>query len=428
MTQFSLIEIFTSENARTGGQPTAAAVVDLVRDRKIAARCLVFKAVAGCYENGETATPRIELLSFNMPVKIEIVLPAVEADRLLPELRELVADGIVCARELSVVSHRGEKRLIPTHLLVRDIMSPAPVSVNQSARAGGVMKLLLSARFNGVPVVDEGERPVGIITQGDLISRGGMPLRLGLLSRMGSEEIEALARAMDERTAVEVMSSPPAVILENRPVTEAVTLMLERSLKRLPVVDADGKLAGVLSRLDIFRTISHDAPKWKEMEGLSVTLNGAVRVRDVMLRDTDAVGPDAGIEEVIRMIEGNGVQRLAVVDREGRLQGMVFDHDLLGLFASAKVGLWDLIVSRLTFTELGRRHRDKIERAGARTAGDLMRTDLVTIREDEMIEDAIRLMTGKGFKRLPVVDETGKYKGMASRDALLRAGAAAGVR
>ena len=428
MARYSLIEIFTGEKARAGGQAMATAVVARVRNLGIAARCLVFKAVEGCYENGETATPRIELLSFNLPVKIEIVLPAVEAERLLPELRDLVTDGIVSVRELSVVSHRAKKRLISSHLLVRDIMTPAPVSVTETTRAGTVMKLLLSARFNGVPVVDGAGRPAGIITQGDLIARGGMPLRLGLLTRMGSEEIEALARAMDERTASEVMSAPVAVIAEDRPVTEAVDLMLARSLKRLPVVDAEGRLAGVLSRLDVFRTIAHEVPKWKGMQELSVNLSGACRVRDVMVRDTSAVGPDAGVEEVIRMIEGSGVQRLAVVDADGRLLGMVFDHDLLGLFASAKIGLWDLIASRLTFTELGRRHRDKIERADARAAKDLMRTDLTLIQEDEMIEEAIRLMAEKGFKRLPVVDHAGKFKGMVSRDALLRAGAAAGGR
>jgi CBS domain-containing protein len=51
-----------------------------------------------------------------------------------------------------------------------------------------------------------------------------------------------------------------------------------------------------------------------------------------------------------------------------------------------------------------------------------MKTDLVTIREDAHIDDAIRLMTQRQIKRLPVVDAEGRFRGMISRDQLLRAG------
>jgi CBS domain-containing protein len=51
-----------------------------------------------------------------------------------------------------------------------------------------------------------------------------------------------------------------------------------------------------------------------------------------------------------------------------------------------------------------------------------MNTNIVTVREDVPIDEAIRLMLDKAIKRLPVVDADGKYKGMVSRDSLLRAG------
>jgi CBS domain-containing protein len=51
-----------------------------------------------------------------------------------------------------------------------------------------------------------------------------------------------------------------------------------------------------------------------------------------------------------------------------------------------------------------------------------MRTGLITVTEETRIEDAIRLMTQHGIKRLPVVDESGVFRGMVSRDSLLRAG------
>jgi CBS domain-containing protein len=56
------------------------------------------------------------------------------------------------------------------------------------------------------------------------------------------------------------------------------------------------------------------------------------------------------------------------------------------------------------------------------TAGMVMKTELVTVHDDMMIEEAISLMVEKGLKRLPVIDADGRFRGMISRDELLRTG------
>ena len=58
------------------------------------------------------------------------------------------------------------------------------------------------------------------------------------------------------------MTSPVIVIEQDQLLKDAVDLMLNKRVERLPVVDAEGKLAGMLSRLDIFRTIMQQAPDW----------------------------------------------------------------------------------------------------------------------------------------------------------------------
>ena len=148
---YHVIEIYTSEEARYQGQPLYQAVLERVRGLKIAARGVVTKAVAGCYENGEIATHGIEVLSFNMPLKIEIVLPAAELEVVLPLIEEMAADGIVAVREIAVRVHRSKSRLLPRQLKVRDVMSPHPRGVDLEMPAGEVARLLLSNDFNGVP-------------------------------------------------------------------------------------------------------------------------------------------------------------------------------------------------------------------------------------------------------------------------------------
>ncbi len=172
--EYRVIEVFTSEEARWEGRPVWEAILDAVRRSDLAARCTVSRAMAGCYENGEMASGSLEVLSFNMPLKIEVILPAAQLDELLPRIEEMVTDGIVAVEEMQVRAHRTRKRLIPRQLRVKDAMTPSPHAVTPATPLADVVRLLLRHRFNGVPVTGEDGRPAGIITQKDLIQRAGM--------------------------------------------------------------------------------------------------------------------------------------------------------------------------------------------------------------------------------------------------------------
>lgn len=422
--KYHMIEIFTSEEARYKGRPLYQAVLEHVRGLKIAARAVVTKAVAGCYENGEIATYGIEILSFNMPLKIEIIMPAPELDVVLPGIEEMVTDGIVVVEDMNVRVHRTKSCLLPRQLKVRDVMTPQPRSVSPETPAGEVARLLLSTNFNGVPVVDAQNIPVGIITQGDLISRAQMPVRLGLLEEMDRDQVHTLLNSMSQRSAGEIMSHPAVTVGADEVLVSAVELMLKKGLKRLPVVDEHGRLVGILARLDIFRAIAKETPNWSDLQSRQVQIPNARFVRDIMRRDTHLVLPDAPVPDVIKVIDTSDIQRVAVVDAEGRFLGLISDRILLGAFAEHRAGLWDYLISKLSFTEIGQRHKAFLESLQAKTACEVMQTDLVTVREETPIAEAIRIMAQKQIKRLPVLDGEGKFKGMVSRDSLLRAGLA----
>jgi CBS domain-containing protein len=425
MMNYSVIEIFTSEDTRWHGKPLPDAILAFVGGLKIAARVIVARGVSGCYENGETATNKVEILSFKMPLKIEIVLPALEVDRVLPAVQEMVGDGIVGVRDLTSVSHKTQRHLIPRHLRIRDLMTAAVTTVSGTTPVSDVVRILLSADFNGVPVVDSLGKPIGIITQGDLIARGGMPIRLGLLELLGRENLDTVFAAMTGKTAAGIMTQPVVTISEDQPLTAAVDVMIAKDLKRLPVINAEGRLSGMLARLDVFRTITTETPDWNVLQARNVLVTNLCLVKDVMRRDAHQVSADATLDEVMRIIDSNDIQRVAVVDGDNKLLGLISDHDLLGLFSDHKVGIWDRIASKLTFTDMGKRHLAVVEQARKRTATEIMKTNLVTIREEAPIEEAIRLMTENQIKRLPVTDVEGKLLGVVSRDSLLRAGMSA---
>ena len=173
MLNYKAIEIFTNEEARYRNKPVADAVIDYIRALKIAARCIVTRGIAGCDESGEISTGRLEILSFNLPVRIYIILPAAATEQVLAGLDERVGNGIIALHDLAVISHKAANTFFPRQLTVRDVMTPAPQRVTAESPVSDAARLLLSSIYTGLPVVDRKDRPIGVLTQGDLIGRGG---------------------------------------------------------------------------------------------------------------------------------------------------------------------------------------------------------------------------------------------------------------
>ncbi|MFO8084189.1 MAG: DUF190 domain-containing protein [Desulfobacterales bacterium] len=289
--KYSVIEIFTSEEVQFDGKPIQGAVIEYVRGLKIASRCMVTRGIQGCYESGEVASQNILDLSYNMPIKIEVVLPFPELEIVLPKIEKIVEEGIIGIRHMEINLHTASRRLFPRHLKVKDIMTASPQTVNPGTPVSEVAGILLSSKFTGIPVVDNDKHPVGIITQGDLIYRGQLPMRLGLLSVCDPRTLSDSIECLPKKPVEEIMSKPAVCIQEDQFATEAVELMISKSLKRLPVLDHQGAITGVLSRIDIFRTVMRESPNWEDFKCRQVKVKNLNTVSDIMRRDAQVVGP-----------------------------------------------------------------------------------------------------------------------------------------
>jgi len=414
--KYSTIEIFTSEEASFKETLLYQAVVNYIRELKIAARCIVTRCIGGCYEDGEIASQSILIASFNMPIIIKIILPSAEVDLIVSRLENMVSEGIVTVQKTYIQSYKTRNRLIPRHLKVKDMMTGNPGYASLNTPLDKVAHLLLSSTYTGVPVIDKNQYPAGVISQGDLIYKGGMPARLGLLAESGSSNLKAVLKSLSTKKARDIMS-PAICIRENKLLTQAVDLMLEKGLKRLPVINEDRKLVGILSRMDIFSTITHHTPDWNTFRQQNIPVGNLKLVSDIMHRDVHTVFPDTPVSQVLDIIGSNDIQRLAVVDKDNVFLGNISDRNMLMAFSNQKEGIWDFFVSKLSI---------KNEKASfdlcSKTAGEVMKTDPITILETDTIDNAIRLITEKMIKRLPVIDSHGKFKGLISRESLLRTG------
>jgi CBS domain-containing protein len=196
--------------------------------------------------------------------------------------------------------------------------------------------------------------------------------------------------------------------------------MLLKDIKRLPAVAADGTLTGMLSRLDVFKTIMDQNPDWATFDQGGVKLQDITLVKDAMRTDTPTLPPSAPTWDAIKLIETTSIKRVAVVDPEGKLLGLISEKVLMAAFSAHKGGLLDYIVANLSFSALARKHRELLKALRARTVGEIMLTGFYPVKEADLIDDALQMMVEKKLKRIPVLDDQGRFKGMLTRDSLLR--------
>jgi len=136
---------------------------------------------------------------------------------------------------------------------VKEIMTPAVVSVKENATLKEVNSYLAQHNVSGLPVIDDDLKVVGVITEGDLI-RAMLPTYGEITDEesfmQNAETIESKALEAAKIKVKDVMSKPAVTIDENSPIMKAGSIMLAKQIKRLPVT-RDGRLVGIISRVNI---------------------------------------------------------------------------------------------------------------------------------------------------------------------------------
>ncbi|MFB8247783.1 CBS domain-containing protein [Streptomyces sp. NPDC055952] len=136
------------------------------------------------------------------------------------------------------------------HHEVRDLMSEAVVRVQGGTPFKEIAHLLQEYDITAVPVVDEQNRPVGVVSEADLLFKMWGGQEEHDTGGEGGFPRAAKARATD---AAGLMTAPALCAREDWSVVDAARLMARHRIKRLFVVDDDERLVGVVSRSDLLR-------------------------------------------------------------------------------------------------------------------------------------------------------------------------------
>lgn len=153
----------------------------------------------------------------------------------------------------------------------KDIMTAPAVSVKRHTPLREVAQLLDKHFFSGLPVVDDEEKVVGVISEKDVRKYTrwviGSPLKdpAKLLddeqeaASVGGQRTLDVIESVSSVTAEVVMTCEAITVTEDAPVWEIIRLINKNNINRVPVVDREGKLTGIIARANILQMIENQA-------------------------------------------------------------------------------------------------------------------------------------------------------------------------
>jgi CBS-domain-containing membrane protein len=188
------------------------------------------------------------------------------------------------------------------HKLVKDLMTARVIAIQPETPFKDIVALMREHGISALPVVDPDQRVLGIVSEADLLLKE---------EREELEErhlVEGTRRRLERRKATgyaarDLMTAPAITIPPSAPAAAAASLMHSRRIKRLPVVDEDGRLVGIVSRTDLlklFLRVDEEIKKevlrdvvvgtlWLEPDGIEIDVtDGVVTFTGEVSRFTDS--------------------------------------------------------------------------------------------------------------------------------------------
>jgi CBS domain-containing protein len=136
-------------------------------------------------------------------------------------------------------------------VIVEDVMTTSVVTATPETGFQDLVATMAEHHVSGVPVVDGGGRIVGIVSEADLLREGSEDRR----RTRALDWFLQPARTEDARTrqhdAGAIMTTPVVTVQPHTSIWEAIRKLREAGVKRLPVVDGEGQLLGIVSRVDL---------------------------------------------------------------------------------------------------------------------------------------------------------------------------------
>lgn len=146
-------------------------------------------------------------------------------------------------------------------MLAKDIMTTNVVLVNEDTTIDEVSRIFVEKNISGVPVVNQYNKLVGIISEGDLVYKQKPvkpPMFINLFDGLFPVDRKGFQEDMKRIAAYRVgdlMSKPPVYAYEDTPVGEIASLIIDKKINRVPIVNEVQEVVGIITRHDVVRSM-----------------------------------------------------------------------------------------------------------------------------------------------------------------------------
>ena len=129
-------------------------------------------------------------------------------------------------------------------MLLKDIMTKDVLTLSPNDSLEKAAELFVEHGISGAPVIDAFNNVIGMLTEGDLFD-GAIPVNL--------KKIQNEVEERGATTVAQLMTQDVVSLHEYDPVSEAADYMIEKNINRVPVINDEGQLLGIVTRHDIVR-------------------------------------------------------------------------------------------------------------------------------------------------------------------------------
>jgi CBS-domain-containing membrane protein len=212
---------------------------------------------------------------------------------------------------------------------VREVMTTRVIWVKRDAPFKEMVAALREHLVSAFPVLDDHGKVIGVVSEADMLTKealaGGYDGMPGMITGLLRYKEQEKARGI---TAGDLMTRPAVTVGAEDTVQDAARVMYRHKVKRLPVIDADGHLIGIVSRTNVLSVFSRsDEEIRKEITG-DVILDGLLTDPD-----TFTVAVKDGVVTLTGVPESNELGH-EIVRRVRHVQGVVAVRDRLSYLAA----------------------------------------------------------------------------------------------
>ncbi len=156
-------------------------------------------------------------------------------------------------KELYKLAYRHTLARITQSVRARDIMTREVITIKRETPLKEVAALMAEKGVSGVPVIEEDRKVAGVISEKEFLSRMGADNTrtfMGVVAECLKGE-GCVAFSIRVKNAEDIMTSPAVTVTEETVLMDITKIFKERNINRVPILDSEGHLTGIVSRNDI---------------------------------------------------------------------------------------------------------------------------------------------------------------------------------